>query len=508
MSQMIGSRTENSVRQSAQTIATGIIGLDNILDGGLTPNRLYLVEGTPGAGKTTLGLQFLLEGVRRGERVVYVTLSETTPELENVAQSHGWSLDGMHISELMPSEEAMLTDAPYTMFHASEVELHETTKRVLDDIERVKPTRVVFDSLSEMRLLAQSSLRYRRQILSLKQYFTGRHCTVLLLDDFSAEASDVQLQSLAHGVIELEQHIPNFGSERRRLHVRKMRGKRFSGGFHDFVIRRGGLEIFPRLIAADHRQQDSRGIISSGIKELDELLGGGLHCGTSTLVAGPTGCGKSSLASLFAIKAAENGDNAAIFMFDETQSTFLARSASLGLNIEEHIQSGRIKVQQIDPAEMSPGEFGALIRDAAQVHGASVVVIDSLNGYLNAMPDERFLTIQLHELLTFMSQCGVATLLIAAQHGIVGPGMEGPIDASYLSDAVILLRYFEAAGTVRQAISVVKKRSSAHERTIREYKLTSEGIRIGQPLHDFHAVLSGVPQFMGTAHLMSEGHGG
>ena len=506
MTQMTGSRTETT-HSSTQAIATGVAGLDSVLHGGLTPNRLYLVEGTPGSGKTTLGLQFLLEGVSQGERVVYVTLSETTAELRAIAQSHGWSLEGMHVSELIPSEESLLTDAQYTMFHASEVELHETTKRVLEEIERVKPTRVVFDSLSEMRLLAQNPLRFRRQILSLKQYFTGRQCTVLLLDDMSAETSDGQLQSLAHGVIELEQNIPNYGCERRRLHVRKMRGMKFSGGFHDFVIRRGGIEVFPRLVAAEHRRPVEGGAVSSGLAQLDDLLGGGLARGTSTLIAGPTGSGKSSLASLFAIKAAERGEKAVLFLFDETVATFLARSASIGLDIERHIESGQISAQQVDPAEMSPGEFAALVRQAAETQHARVIVIDSLNGYLNAMPEERFLTIQLHELLTFMSQMGVATLLIAAQHGILGPSMEGPVDASYLSDCVILLRYFEAAGAVRQAISVVKKRSSAHERTIREYKLTGEGVRIGQPLCDFNAVLSGVPQFIGNGTLMSEVHG-
>jgi circadian clock protein KaiC len=507
MTQTTGRSLETTqIQTPAKAVATGVSGLDEILGGGLSPNCLYLLQGSPGSGKTTLGLQFLREGVAQGERVIYVTLSESTAELESVAKSHGWTLEGMEVVELVPSDEALLADSQYTMFHASEVELGDTTKRVLEQIERVKPSRVVFDSLSEMRLLAQNPLRYRRQILSLKQYFTGRQCTVLLLDDKTSDHSDVQLQSLAHGVIDLEQNIPTYGAERRRLHITKMRGKKYAGGYHDFVIRRGGLQVFPRLIAAEHGISGERGIIESGLPQLDELLGGGLQRGTSTLIVGPTGSGKSSLSALFAIKAAERGERAAFFLFDETIATFLNRSESLGMPIRKHLQAGKISVQQIDPAEMTPGEFADRIRESAEDEHATVIIIDSLNGYLNAMPEERFLTIQLHEMLTLLSQKGVITILIAAQHGIVGYNMPGPIDASYLSDCVILLRYFEACAAVRQAISVVKKRTSAHEKTIREYKLTSDGIQIGEPLREFQSVLAGVPSFVGNGAVLSEGN--
>lgn len=477
-------------------VATGTPGLDAVLGGGLTPHRLYLVEGDPGSGKTTLALRFLLEGARFGESLLYVTLSETREELAGVAQSHGWSLDGLSICELIPSEENLLPDTQTRMFHPSEIELSETTKAVLTEVEKTKPSRVVFDSLSEMRLLAQNPLRYRRQILALKQFFTGRRCTVLLLDDRTSDVNDLQLQSLAHGVIALEQLAPEYGAERRRLRVVKMRGKPFRGGFHDFVISTGGLDVFPRLVAADHRPGFTAGHLASGVPELDALLGGGLDRGTSCLLMGPAGSGKSSVSIQYAAAAAARGERAAVFAFDESLATLLVRSAGLGIDLKGHVDAGRVSIQQIDPGELSPGELVHAVRRAVETDGATVVVIDSLNGYLQAMPEERFLTIQLHELLTYLGQQGVVTFLVMAQHGLLGTAMKSPVDASYLADAVVLLRYFEAAGRLRRAISVVKKRSGPHEATLREMTMGPDGLRIGEPLIDFHGVLTGTPTFI------------
>jgi circadian clock protein KaiC len=484
---------------------TGIEGLDDILCGGFTPNRLYLLEGVPGSGKTTLALQFLQEGARRGEPVLYVTLSESEEELRGVAASHGWSLDGITIHELAPSEDSLQPDEQYTMFHPSEVELGTTTKAILADVERIKPARIVFDSLSELRLLAGNPLRYRRQILALKQFFGGRSCTVLLLDDLTSTDRDLQVQSIAHGVLRLEQMHPEYVAERRRLLVLKYRGVRFRGGYHDFIIQRGGLEVFPRLIASEQRAPLVMEKLGSGIAELDTLLGGGIERGTSTLIVGAPGAGKTSLASQFVLSAAEQGQNAALFIFDESLHTLLSRSAGLGIDLRKHLDTGRVTVRQVNPAELSPGEFAHAIRRAVEHQSASVVVIDSLNGYLNAMPEERFLTIQLHELLTYLGHAGVATLLIGAHQGLIGGPMVSPVDASYLADAVILLRYFEMKGEVRQAISVVKKRGGAHERTIREFRMEQGRVSIGQPLRDFRGVLTGVPILEGASAPPKEG---
>ena len=474
-------------------LATGSPGLDRVLEGGFPANRLYLVEGNPGTGKTTLALRFLLEGARRGEPVLYVTLSETKEELTDVARSHGWSLEGVSLHELVPPEESLKAEAQYTIFHPSEVELGETTRTVIEEVERIHPRRVVFDSLSEMRLLARDPLRYRRQILALKQFFSGRKSTVLLLDDRTSADADLQVQSIAHGVLMLEQLELDYDAERRRLRVSKLRGSRFRGGFHDFTIRTGGVEVFPRLVAADRRGEFKPEVVTSGVAELDALLGGGLDRGTATLVLGPAGCGKSSLATHFAAAAAARGERAATFIFDEGVNTYLNRAAGLGTDLRAEVEAGRLTVQQVDPAELSPGEFTHAVCEAVERDGARLVVIDSLNGYMQAMPDERFLTAQMHELLTYLNQQGVVTMLLMAQHGFMG-AMSSPVDVSYLADTVILLRYFEAAGAIRRAISVVKKRTGRHEDTIREMHLSaSRGVEVGEPLTAFRGVLTGVP---------------
>jgi circadian clock protein KaiC len=485
--------TPAAPRAKLPPMSTGVAGLDDILHGGLSPNRLYLVEGVPGSGKTTLGMQFLAAGARNNEPVLYVTLSESREELEDIAESHGWSLEGISMRELIPSERSLEPDDQYTVFHPSEVELTETTSLLLKDVEQLKPTRVVFDSLSELRLLAGNALRYRRQILALKQFFAGRGCTVLMLDDLTSTDRDLQVQSIAHGVIALDQLVPEYGSDRRRLRIVKFRGKVFRGGHHDYSIRTGGLEVFPRLVAAEHRSGAANGRLSGGIPEIDQLLGGGIEFGTSTLIVGAPGTGKSSLTAQFAASAAKSGMKSALFIFDESKFTLLSRAEGIGIPLTQHVDSGMVRIQPVDPAELSPGEFVNTIRNAVENDGVRLVVIDSLNGYLNATPEERFLTIQLHELLTYLGQRGVATIIVGAHQGLIGPNMISPVDASYLADAVVLLRYYETEGEVRQAISVVKKRGSAHERTIRDFRLSEKGVHIGEPLRRFRGVLTGVP---------------
>ena len=486
-------------------ISTGIAGLDNILYGGLDADRLYLLEGRPGTGKTTIALQFLLEGARRGEPALYVSLSESETELGVVAERHGWSLENVSIFELVPPEASLDPDRELTLLHPSEMELSETTKLIFDRVNELQPVRVVIDSLSELRLLAQSSLRYRRQILALKHFFAGRHSTVLLLDDLSSEPADVHLHSIAHGVITIEQLALDYGAERRRLRVVKMRGIEFRGGHHDFTIETGGVLVFPRLVAAEHHKPFLGEVTSSGNAELDALLGGGLERGTSTLLIGGAGVGKSSLALTYALAAAGRGESAAIFAFDEGLGTVYARAKVIGLPLEEHVAAGRVRLQQIDPAEMSPGEFAHLIRQSVEQDGARVVVIDSLNGYMNAMPDERFLVLQMHELLSYLNQVGVMTLVVLAQHGLMGP-MQTPIDISYLSDAVLMLRYFEVAGQVHRAISVVKKRSGRHEHSIREYLLGPGGIKVGPPLTQFTGIFTGTPSYTGNRNPLLQAH--
>lgn len=486
-------------------ISTGNEGLDDILGGGLDSDRVYLYEGRPGTGKTTLALQFLLAGARKGERTLYITLSESKRELEVVARRHGWSLDNIDVFELV-SPEAILDPArEQTVLHPAEMELNETTQNVFDRVREFNPTRVVLDSLSEVRLLAQSPLRYRRQILALKHFFTGRRCTVVLLDDLSSSENDLQLHSISHGVVLLEQLAIDYGAERRRLRVVKMRGIKFRGGFHDFTIETGGLAIYPRLVAAEHHKPFAGDFTPSGNTELDTLLGGGLERGTNALLIGGAGVGKSSLALTYAVTAAARGEHAVIFAFDEGRGTIDARASTIGLPLREAVDSGKVRIQQIDPAEVSPGGFAHLVRQAVEVDDARIVVIDSLNGYLNAMPDGRFLILQMHELLSYLSQLGVLTILILAQHGLVGP-MDTPLDISYLSDAVVMLRYFEADGTVRRALSVVKKRSGNHEHTIREFKLTPTGISVGQPLTQFTGIFTGTPRYIGEKEpLLAEG---
>lgn len=481
------------MKQLSEVASSGAQGLDDVLGGGFTPQRLYLIEGVPGSGKTTLALQFLMEGARRNEPVLYVTLSESEEEIQEVAASHGWTLDGITIREIIPSEQSLSSDEQYTMFHPSEVELSETTKIILADVERIKPRRVVFDSLSEFRLLSSSALRFRRQILALKQFFSKQECTVLLLDDLTATDRDLQVQSISHGVILLEQLSPDYGRDRRRLRVVKYRGRQFRGGYHDYLIQRGGIHVYPRLVAAEHRDYSGHGNIQSGLGALDALLGGGLEQGTSTLIVGAAGTGKSTVAAQFAAAAAMRGERTAFFIFDESADTLLNRTDGLGIGLRKHVDSGKISIQPVDPAELSPGEFTHQIRAAVEQHGASIIVIDSLNGYLNAMPGERFLTIQLHELLMYLGHQGVATLLIGAHQGLIGGAMVTPVDTSYLADTVILMRYFEAHGEVRQAISVMKKRGGHHERTIREFRMINNRLEIGEPLRDFRGVMSGVP---------------
>lgn len=479
-------------------VQTGVSGLDDILSGGFPSNHLYLIEGDPGTGKTTLALQFLLEGANKGEKVLYVTLSESRHELLGVAESHGWSLATVPIFEMTPQEEELSPEAQYTVFHPSEVELADTISSVLKQVDQLQPTRVVFDSLSELRMLARDALRYRRQILALKRYFSGRNCTALLLDDRTAGTHDLQLQSIAHGVLMLQNLGRDFGINRRRLEVRKLRGSRFREGFHDYVIETGGVAVFPRLIASEHNRGSSRTAVPSGLDELDTLLGGGLETGTSAILMGPAGCGKSTIASLYCTAAAERGELAALFTFDETLTTLVHRAEGLGMPIRKHLKSGKLLLRQIDPAEISPGEFVQIVRERVD-EGCNLIVIDSLNGFLNAMPGEAFLIMQMHELLSYLNQQGVLTIMTLAQHGIIGTAMNAPVDMSYLADSVMLFRYFEAGGRVRQALSVLKKRTGRHERTIRELSFIESKVRVGPPLQEFEGVLTGVPRFAGNS---------
>ena len=493
-----------TTKQGNGHAATGIEGFDHILMGGFPRNRVYLLQGDPGVGKTTLGLQFLLEGARRGEKGLYITLSETIAELHEVARSHGWSLDSIALYEQLVGEEA-LQEEETTVFYPAEVELGETIHGMLAEVERIKPDRVVVDSLSEIRLLAQTSLRYRKQILALKQFFAARKCTVLFLDDRTAETQDMQLQSVPHGVIELERYTPLYGAARRRLQAVKVRGLNFRDGYHDFSIRTGGIIVYPRLVAAEHRRNIAQVQIASGLDNLDQMLGGGIDRGTSTLILGPAGSGKSALSTQYAIAAAKRGERAAMFIFEESMSSLFHRSRSIGFELDKYVNEGLIAISQIDPAQLQPGEFAHLVGRAVQRDKIGVLVLDSVNGYLNAVPEERFLLLHLHELLSYLGEHNVASILVFAQHGLIGANMSSTVDLSYLADCVLLLRYYEAEGRLNKAISVVKKRSGMHENAIREFKMSSNGLSVGAALEQYRGVLSGIPSFEGmNAPLMRE----
>ncbi|HEX4739337.1 MAG TPA: ATPase domain-containing protein [Allosphingosinicella sp.] len=486
------------MNDEAKRARTGVTGLDDILVGGLRRGRVYLIEGSPGTGKTTIATQFLLEGAAKGETGLYITLSETEAELRESASSHGWAIAApSEVYELVPPESLLDEEQQQSLLYSSDLELGETTKRIFEVVERVKPQRVVLDSLSEIRLLAQSSLRYRRQILSLKHYFSHHDATVVMLDDLTTEALDKTVHSVAHGVIRLEELAPEYGAERRRMRVIKYRGQRFRGGYHDFVISTGGVRVFPRLVSAEHKTRFSRDTVSSDSPELDALLGGGIERGSSTLIIGPAGTGKSLLTLSFAQAAVARGERAALFIFDEELGLLFERAIGLGIDLQAMVDGGDLIVEQVDAAELSPGEFAHRVRRAVEDKGARTVVLDSLNGYQSAMPEEQQLILHMHELLQFLNRQGASTFLTVAQHGLVGD-MKAPVDVTYLADTVILLRYFEAAGRVRRAISVIKKRTSAHEDTIREYRMGKNGIALGAPLENFQGVLRGVPELIGA----------
>ncbi len=478
--------------------ATGIEGLDNILGGGLPPNRLYLVQGYPGTGKTTLALQFLREGQAEGEAVLYLTLAESAEELRATAVSHGWDPDQIRIHEHLPATQTA-PETQHTLFHTDEVDLAETVTALLEVIERVQPQRLVLDSLSELQLLAGSPLRYRREVLALKEYFADRNCTVLLLDDRTTGDGDTQLQSLCHGVLLLEGQTPDYGAERHRLRVTKLRGLRFRSGWHDYAIETGGLQAYPRLIAAEYQDQEQTQQIASGLPALDAMFGGGLDEGTTTLLMGPSGVGKSSIATRFAVAAAERGERSAMYIFDERPPTLYFRSAGMGMDLRGHVEAGRIDVQPVDAAEMTPGEFAHRVRQAVEEEGVRLVVIDSMAGYLHAMPGTRALILHLHELLAYLGQKGVTTLMVVTQHGMMGTTIAGDVDVSYLADNVLLFRYYELGGAIRKALSVFKRRAGAHEHAIRELALGGpDGIGVGEPLSALHGILTGVPVYENT----------
>lgn len=488
--------SENTIEPKARL---GVAGLDNILVGGLARGHLYLLEGSPGTGKTTIALKFLLEGNLRGEKGLYVTLSETEEELRLTANSHGWEIDDKFaIFELAPPESLLDSEQQQSLLYSSDLELGEATKAIFEVVERIKPDRIVLDSLSEIRLLAQSSLRYRRQILLLKHYFARNGATVMMLDDLTSDANDKTVHSVAHGVIRLDELAPTYGAERRRLRVIKYRGQAYRGGYHDFTIKHGGVEVFPRLVAGEHRTSFDRSPLTSNIAELDALLGGGLERGSSALVLGPAGSGKSLLTLHFARAAVERGEKAALFIFDEELGLLFNRAKAMGIDLQALQDSGNLLIEQVDAAELSPGEFAHRVRNRVDAAQVKTVVIDSLNGYQAAMPEEHSLLLHMHELLQYLNRQGATTFVTVAQHGLVGD-MKSPVDITYLADSVILLRYFEAMGRVRRAISVIKKRSGAHEDTIREYRIGHKGISIGEPLEDFQGVLRGVPTYTGTS---------
>jgi circadian clock protein KaiC len=481
--------------------STGIAGLNDILGGGLTPSRVYLIEGTPGTGKTTLALQFLLEGARQGEKGLYITLSETAEELASVADSHGWSLDSISVFELI-NDMNLDPEGEQSILYPSEIELGETTRSVMQQVDQQSPVRIVFDSLSEMRLLAQNPLRYRRQILALKHYFSSRKCTVLLLDDKTSESGDQQLHSIAHGVVSLEQAAHEFGPERRRLRVIKMRGLKFRGGYHDFILGTGGLQVFPRLVAAEHGRKFAARIQSTGSAGLDRMLGGGLVPGTSFLICGPSGIGKTTTSMRCALTALQRGERVAYYLFDEGMNTFMLRSKALDMDLQPYIDNGTLAINHIEPAEVAPGEFSHMLRVAIEKDDAKFVVIDSLNAYLQAMPGEKFLILQMHEILSYLNQQGITTVLVLGQHGVIGD-VHVDVDLSYLSDSTMFLRFFEAKGQIRTAMFVIKSRTSDHERTLHEFRISAQGgIQVGAALENFEGILTGLPTYRGRTEMM------
>ena len=480
-------------------LGSGCTGLDHVLDGGLPAGHIYLIEGDPGAGKTTLALQFVATAKSAGERAVYITLSESRTDLQFAAHVHHLDISGVEVIELLPNEDDLRPEQQYTVFHAAEVELNDRMQRIAKEVRRIKPDRLVIDALSELRMLAKDALRYRRQILLLKDFMSNQRCTVLLLDDRSSRDADLQLHSIVHGVIRMDRAARDYGKTRRQIEVVKLRGTPYHEGYHDYTIATGGVIVFPRLVAADSRGDTSFESVSSGIKELDSLTGGGLDRGTITLLMGPSGCGKSTIAAHWVCCAAARGENCAIFAFEESPTTLLVRADNLGMDLSSHVAAGRIGIERVDPAEMSPGELVSKVQDYVERKNARIIVIDSLNGYLQSMPGERFLAIHLHELLGYLNNRGVMTLMVLAQAGPVGSPVQNDIDVSYLADNIVLLRYFEAYGEIRQAISTIKKRGSAHEHTIREFKLGPGKIQVGQPLRDFQGVLTGLPTWLGGA---------
>ncbi len=487
----------NAIPYVGPKAPTGVTGLDEILAGGLPQNHLYLLQGKPGTGKTTLAIQFLLEGARRKEKVLYITFSETKAELEDVARSHGWNFSGVDILELSAISAQISASHQTTLFHPSEVELAKTIELLLTKIKEVNAVRIVFDSVSELRLMADSSLRYRRQMLAFKEFFVGRGSTVLFLDDLTVEAGDIHVQSIVHGVLLLEKFRATYGVERRQFHIVKLRGIKFKGGTHDYLIEVGGIEMYPRLVAADHKETFSKRTLSSGVTALDELLGGGLDRGTSNLIMGPAGTGKSTICIRFAVSAAERGEKVALFSFEESTTNLISRAHALGLNLQKHFDSGAIVLRKIDPAELTPGQFAAALRGASTIDNVDMVVIDSLNGYLHAMPEQQFLMLQLHELLAYLGNRGVVTVMVLAQAGIMGSNMQTPMDLTYLADTVIVTRYFEAFGSIKKAISVIKKRTGSHEESLRELRIGQGGVIVGEVLKDFKGIFSGIPSYSG-----------